>query len=285
MIPTVLRIRLSRALKDISNWSLGIANYFDKLNSITKEENNIISRNAIFRNKHKGSRAFVIANGPSLSYQDIEPLKNEITFVANGFWKHPIISEQWQPTYYSFIDPNFFSSDPNNVNFFEEMNKRISNSTFFIPLFRGFENIKKNGFLDHKNTFYVAAYGEPFPSVDLTLLMQGFQSVSAFILAQAVYMGCSPIYLMGYDHNYLANRGYDQHFYEGDTISDPFKRALPLAERSTYDGEMEALIKLWRNYRSIKSVAERNGIEIFNATKGGYLDVFKRYNYEDISLT
>jgi hypothetical protein len=45
---------------------------------------------------------------------------------------------------------------------------------------------------------------------------------------------------------------------------------------------MEAMLKVWKLYRQIKVFAERQGIEIFNATEGSYLDVFERASYQSL---
>lgn len=281
MLPTVARIVTSRTLTKISGFAMNFSLHLDDLNLLTNEEKEILSRNAIFKDRHKGQRGFVIVNGPSLKKQDIRLLNKEITFVVSGFWKHPVI-EHWQPTYYSILDKNFFTDEDSVRTFFAEMNNRIKESTFFLPLLRGYDFNKKHGYVDFDKTYYIAANGEPFPSVDLTSLIQGFAGVSAFALAQAIYMGCNPIYLLGFDHDYLANRGVDHHFYDGGTIKDAKNASVPLADRIPYDVEMEANLRLWKNYRSLQAVAEKANIKIFNATMGGYLDVFDRVSYEEI---
>ena len=45
---------------------------------------------------------------------------------------------------------------------------------------------------------------------------------------------------------------------------------------------MIANYRLWQNYKSLKRIAEKKHIKIYNATNGGYLDVFERITYEQI---
>src|SRR6476646_10859762 len=55
----------------------------------SREIEALIARNAELRNRHKErTRCFVIGNGPSLKTQDLTLLKDEITIVANSFFKH-----------------------------------------------------------------------------------------------------------------------------------------------------------------------------------------------------
>jgi hypothetical protein len=282
MMPTIARFVLSRTAKRLAAGLMDWALRQETIDSLTVEQKRILARNAIFRDRHKGQRCFVIVNGPSLKGQDISPLGNEITFVVSGFWKHPVV-EEWQPTYYCLLDKHFFSGDAPAENFVAELNKRIHDSTFFLPLFRGHDANKDYMRLNTERSFYVAAFGDPFPSVDITQVVQGSSGSSAFALLIAIYMGCSPIYLLGFDHDYLANRGVDRHFYEGATIEGSRLETIPLGERVPYDTEMEANLRLWKNYRNLKAIAEGKNIKIYNATDGGYLDVFDRIAFESIS--
>lgn len=251
----------------------------NKLNSSTKK---ILNRNIRFKDIHKGKRAFVIVNGPSLKAQNLELLENELTFVVSGFYKHEVI-KKWQPTYYSILDKAFFDGSESSKSFFKEINRYISKSIFFIPLFRGYNRNQELGLLpDKSRVFYIATAGTPNQNIDMTSVVQSFQSVSAFSLSQAIYMGCSPIYLLGFDHDYLANRGFEKHFYEGNTIPGLERKNKPLSEMFPYDGEMMSCYKLWQNYKSLKLIAEKKNIEILNATNGGYLDVFPRVEFEKI---
>lgn len=255
-----------------------------KLNSydiLDDKSQSILNRNKIFENKHEGKRAFVIVNGPSLKNQNLDLLQNEITFVVSGFYKHEVVNK-WQPTYYSILDKAFFENTEKAKLFFNELNSKIQKSVFFIPLFRGLNANDERKLLPIENTFYVATAGLPNQKTDMTKIVQSFQSVSAFALFQAIYMGCSEIYLLGFDHDYLAYRGIDRHFYNGSTLKGHISSNTPLSEMYTYDEEMTACLKLWKNYRSLLKIAQKRGIKIYNATDGGYLDVFERVNYESL---
>ena len=220
-------------------------------------------------------------NGPSLKNQDLFKLKNEVTFAVSGFYKHDVIST-WEPTYYSILDKAFFEDSFKTSTFFNELNSKIKNSIFFIPLYRGYKaNISRN-LLPKDKTYYIATSGLPTLQIDLTNVVQSFQSVSAFALANAIYMGFSEIYLLGFDHDYLAYRGVDRHFYSGSILKGVKSESVPLSELYSYEFEMKSCLKLWNNYKYLKKIAESKGVKIYNATEGGYLDVFERINYNDV---
>lgn len=275
-----LLVRSMRKYASLINQS---ANFIESHQLLTKQQKLILQKNRAFKDKHKGQPAFVIVNGPSLATQDINRLNGQITFVASGFWKHDAVLN-WQPTYYSLSDANFFkNSEPTQV-FYENLRRRIHNSTFFVPLYRGYDAVQRYGFLPVDRTHYIASVGANRTNNDLTSIVQGFGSVSAFILSQAIYMGCSPIYLLGFDHDYLANRGVDRHFYQGGTIPGHKNTNVALADRIPYDDEMRANLGLWENYRSLKKIADKEGVQIFNCTRGGYLDVFPRLDYDSLPI-
>ena len=81
-------------------------------------------------------------------------------------------------------------------------------------------------------------------------------------------MGFKEVYIIGADNNYL---GKKQHFdkYDGETDMD-YQMAV-LAQKANDMG-----------YAYVKTIAEKSGVKIFNATRGGNIKCFDRVNLEDI---
>lgn len=52
---------------------------------------------------HRGNRAVVIGNGPSLKISDLDRLKDEITFASNRIYL-AFEDTEWRPTYYTMCD-------------------------------------------------------------------------------------------------------------------------------------------------------------------------------------
>ena len=240
-----------------------------------------LSRNARFRNMHQGRRCFVIGNGPSLQTQDLSPLGGEITFVMNAFWKHPIV-DKWQPTYCCMADPLLFDGSPPMNEFLQKLSASLHDSTFFVPM-HSTQVVKKQGLLPPEQTFYVG-FGGTFSrmrKVDLAGLIPGVQSTSLLSIMAAMYMGCSPIYLLGLDHDWLSHRGMDRHFYDGKTIEGHPQAHGDLSEFS-YKADAQAIVNLWSSYEALLKSARQKRIDILNATNGGFLDVFERVKYEEV---
>ena len=87
----------------------------------------------------------------------------------------------------------------------------------------------------------------------------------------AVYMGYSEIYLIGADFSYLGSpEEKGNHVYDNYTTE---KRKF--SGKSYIDASMKAL-RLSREY------ADAHGIKIYNATRGGKLEIFERMDVDII---
>jgi len=241
----------------------------------------IISKNSELKNIHLGERCFIIGNGPSINKQDIKLLKNEFTFVVNEFHFHKDF-KIIRPTYYCIIDEYYFKEE--NIRTLRAIENAVINSpdtTFFFPaFFKGF--IEKNKLFKNNRKYYLAFKGsilKTYPSVflDISKPISGGNFVAFTCLFIAKYMGFKKIYLIGFDHDWQIVDGKDlgYHFYdqEGTTQSVPPEKLYYLKNPS-----------LRERYLIIKDLFSKDGVEIFNATEGGYLDVFERVRYEDIFL-
>lgn len=251
--------------------------------SLSSRSREILGRNEVLKGKHREQRCFVIGNGPSLKTQDLSPLAREITFAMSAFWKHPIVAK-WQPTYYCFADPAFFDGSEPMREFFRALRGRIHSSTFFVPLSAA-KVVEEQDLLPPEQTYYIAFCGRlshsRIPRIDLAKFVPRVQSTSQLGIMAAMYMGCSPIYLLGLDHDWLSHRGMDRHFYEGKTIENHPEAHGDLS-RYTYKSQLEAVLNLWNGYEALLRLSRRQGIDIVNATNGGFLDVFERADYEEL---
>ena len=244
-------------------------------NNKLRFETAILARNSIFKGIYENRRCFVIGNGSSLTKQNLNLLKNEITFVMNAFWKHPIISKTWQPTYYCFADPRTFDGSIYAKNFFSSLHKNIK--VKYV--------IRRQKLLPLDSTYYVMFEdsNDEIDRIDFTHAVLSVQSTSQLAIELAIYMGCNPIYLLGMDHDFLAHKGLIKHFYTGLTIENHPDAHDDISDVS-YRSEIESCLRLWKKYELIKQYAIKNKINIYNATYGGYLDVFPRINYRSIKV-
>ena len=47
-----------------------------------------LNKNKGLKDKHKGSRCFILLTGPSIAREDLRPLSDEITFACSRFFLH-----------------------------------------------------------------------------------------------------------------------------------------------------------------------------------------------------
>lgn len=245
----------------------------------------LLKRNNIFRNKHIGHRCFIIGNGPSLKKQDLSLLSNEITFSVNAFFKYKNI-EKWQPNYYCFVDPLFFSDSIAVRKFYQNVRQKLYSSIFLVPI-NAKSILENQKLVPEERTYYVEFRGwlrEGFNcNIDLTKSIPGVTNVIQLCIIWAMYMGCSPIYLLGLDHDWLSYRGTIEYFHSGVTIDhDP--RIEEDLNKIPYKNTLEDVLRLWQGYETISKISSKRGIDIINATEGGFLDVFERMNYKSIFL-
>ena len=283
-LKNTLLLVAQRALERTGGSLIKIADHLPLKPKLTSEDQTLLDKNAVFHNAHKGRRAFVIGTGPSIQTQDLSPLSSEITISLSGFWKHPVI-EQWQPTYYCFTDPMLFDGSETMREFFRSLVQRLSTSVFFVPL-DARDVIENDELLPLNRTNFVAFSGdlskqEP-QDIDLTGSVPGVMNVAAFCILLAIYMGCSPIYLLGLDHDWLAHQGENRHFYAGQGGLEKHPDLKPMLRDWGYKFLMQCALSGWDAYENLLKLANKRNIRIFNATNGGFLDVFERVQYEEI---
>ncbi len=251
--------------------------------------------------RHKGQRAFIIGNGPSLRQTDMSLLKNEITFGSNrsflgyadwGFaFKYWGISDRLQIEMYREEYEQGVDADSIKFFPFEYLNfLRVSNACP-IPVaselqFGGPGSLRFPFFAEVPSTVFMAF------TVTITLMQI------------AAMMGCNPIILIGVDHSYPIARakrrgpgeaegvnrtplippedlvrqsklGWDvwegnassgaTHFtaaYSSDKVFVPPRTAW---SEAAYD-----YCRLW---------GERYGVQMLNATVGTHLNSFPKVDY------
>jgi hypothetical protein len=214
-----------------------------------------------FKNKHKGERCFIIGNGPSLRYEDLERLKVETTMVCNSFIK--VFGDlSFTPTYY-------FAQDAGVV---KENIELINNTKHIVRFIRSYYN-KKRYPLKGIINFIVFDSKIGF-SDDVVRGVYDAWTVTFSMMQFAVYMGFSEIYLLGIDFNYAKDNTeittdcyFDRRLYNGKRYAAPPKPEVTIA-----------------GYEKAKQYCEAHNIKILNATRGGKLEVFERVDIDKIYL-
>ncbi len=213
-----------------------------------------------YQNKHQGERCFLIGNGPSLTIQDLERLKNEKIMVANSIIK--IFGDlSFKPTYY-------FAQDAQVLKDNIEVIKKTKGITKFI---RSYYSKRYHV----KDAVYFNVYEDRVGfSPDISKGVYCGWTVIYSMIQFAVYMGFTKIYLLGVDFNYANNNteiNVDCYF-DKRLFNKNINYALPKTDFSI------------ASFQQAKKYCESNHIQIYNSTRGGKLEVFERKNFDELDI-
>lgn len=246
-----------------------------KLEKETDKRKNgwIDSRYIALRNlkdKYKGERCFIIGMGPSLTEEDLYVIRNEYTFGMNSLAKR-FESDSWRPNFYGIQDIYVYPKIRDDL---ERENSSENDKTIF---FVGSTIVSKYSVpIDwiqyplnaayHKYEARIYKYFAKASDDCYAVVYDGY-SVTYSLAQIAIYLGFKEIYLIGADCNYKKNK--KQHFVE---YGYQDKNFLTVGE-----GMIVA-------FKVLKKLADEKCIKIYNATRGGMLEVFPRVNIDDMKL-
>jgi hypothetical protein len=232
-------------------------------------------RIAAYKDYHKGERAFILGNGPSLNRCDLTLLRNEVVFGVNGIFLN-YEKMGFYPTYYVVED----------VFVAEDRDKQIN--SYHGPV-KFFGNYLRYCLEDSDRTLWLNVRfcyddypGFPHFSRDALRNVWTGGTVSYLCMQLAYYMGFSEVYLVGFDHSYtipedakktgpeILSTSDDPNHFHPDYFGKGYRWHDPMVER------MELA------YKRAKQAYESAGKMIYNATEGGNLKVFERVTYKDL---
>lgn len=239
-----------------------------------------------FKGIYAGERCFLIGNGPSLEVDDLEKLKDEITFACNSIFRL-FNSTDWRPTYYFIHDEKLeYKVFPNG----EEWKKNIC-----AEVKMAFTSVQSRAFFYRnewglKNLYYykrIPIVENEFPfSEDPSRCIYTSGTIAYAMLQMAAYMGFTEIYMLGFDTNYAIERKRDGTILYNDVknhhdlmkVDDETAKQIS-AKDANICHDVESMIQ---GYRSAKKYAEEHDISIINVTRGGKLDIFQRKSFDEI---
>jgi hypothetical protein len=223
------------------------------------------------KNQYLGQRCFIIGNGPSLTWNDLDRITNEKTFASNKIYlSYP--HTEFRPFFYSVIDSYVLDNNLEEItavnglrlfpHYFEEKLAANDETIFFRsagPNLGGF------GFEPVLGRHFYGGYSVVFAQMQL-----------------AWYLGFREIYLIGMDHTWhipedaqIKDDGYYQVLTSGGEVNHFHpdyrkpgeKWTMPLPEQQE------------KAYQFAREFIEKNGGMIRNATRGGKLEVFERIDF------
>jgi hypothetical protein len=228
-----------------------------------------IRRLAALKDVHKGKRAFVIANGPSLKQTDMSRLKNEFTFGMNRIYlMFPELG--FSTTYLTVVNDLVIEQTAEDL------------AALSLPKFlawRSRRHFPRDLPISQLPTFLYTSYTGPRFSSDVRRRVWEGATVTNVTLQLAFHMGFQQVILIGVDHNYTAtgkpnetvvSQGDDPNHFSPSYFGRGFRWQLPDLETSEV------------GYAMARAAYRRAGREILDATIGGRLTIFPKVDYDSL---
>jgi hypothetical protein len=228
-----------------------------------------IRRLAALKDIHKGQRAFILGNGPSLKQTDLSKLKNEFTFGMNRI-------------YLMFPELGFTTTYLCVVNDLVIEQTAADLSALDIPKFLAWHSRRHfPQTLQPSNlpTFLYTTYTSPHFSPDVRGRVWEGATVTNVTLQLAFHMGFQEVILIGVDHNYtttgqpnttVTSQGDDPNHFSPAYFGKGFRWQLPDLETSEF------------GYTMMRDGYRKVGREVLDATVGGKLTVFPKVDYNSL---
>ncbi|WP_052169727.1 6-hydroxymethylpterin diphosphokinase MptE-like protein [Pseudobutyrivibrio ruminis] len=247
--------RVLLAIKDREYYTYNYENIYDMSKEIPDYYNDKILS---LKDTHLGETCFVVATGPSLLTDDLLKLKANgvYSFGVNRIFN--IDAEYWKPNCYVFIDKKGIEDYSNEIENYQIETKCLNADTKNIFKDDGcnyFMHVAVHDHYDLQNAF----------SENVESVVYGGGTVVYAAIQIAVYMGFKKIYLLGVDCNYEKNSN-DNYF---------FKTEKP-------DILNHDVRRMFDNFEIAKKYADEKDIKIYNATRGGMLEVFERVDFDTL---
>lgn len=214
-----------------------------------------------FKDLHKDEICFLVGNGPSLRASDLDRIV-QAGFCSMGCNSiHKIFGmTSWRPTYYVMGDPFVYKRINHEI--------KAQNLFCFMRDFGEIDHVEEDIILyTSMGEKYYPGY--PSFSSDLVKGVYGGRTVMYDMLQIAVYMGFKEIYLIGVDFSW-GEDGRDTHFSKEYIEKKVIKDALKYKD------------EVMHAYIAARKYAEANGVKIYNATRGGKLEVFDRMDFDKL---
>jgi Protein of unknown function DUF115 len=227
------------------------------------------------RRKYEGRRGFVIGNGPSLKISDLQAISSEVSIAANRIYL-AYSETTWRPVVHTCCDPLVWQKYSKEM--CENADKVIINARL-NPHFGDLQKV-----LVYRNLGPCTQRGG-MTSSDACIGLYSGWTVTCENIQIAVHLGLDPIYLLGCDHFYRGETGLElvsntkQVVEHVSGTSNHFHPNYRTPGEKVYAAPIE---RMEAAYTALRDWGNRIGVKIFNATRGGHLEIFPRVDFDSL---
>ena len=214
-----------------------------------------------FHNIHEGERCFIVATGPSLTKEDLNKLKSEYTFGVNALCL--LFNElKWNTNYFVISDAKAY------LKLNTQLPKKSTKNIFISALERKDINDAYTFLPRNVTNYFLTSPKYKKFSNDIRIWIYDATTVVFNAIQIATYMGFKEIYLIGVDCNY--------------NVADDLKYSVDHGIRNPY--YKSAGIKMIEDFNVAKRYTDKLGVKVYNATRGGMLEVFERVDLDEVII-
>lgn len=226
---------------------------------------------ASLKDCHKGKRAFIVCNGPSLSPTDLDVIAahKELSFACNKI-ENILATTEWTPTYYTVLDETYqytlldtINAIPAQMKFFRQssycVTRKVDGSKVFV---------NADG---SKSLLESCKFSE-----DISKILYTVATTTYSMFQMAVYMGIREMYIIGCDNSYAREIAKD------GTILETGRKSYFSAANKKEQATAASVWQMNIAYEFARKYADAHGIKIYNATRGGCLEAFERVDFDTL---
>ena len=232
----------------------------------------VLVKNSSYKDKFRGEDVFILANGPSLVIEQLEKIKGKNVITMNDFHRakgefdlkivahcsgEPHTSTAW--------------TDPS------EMIRLIDSQSFWFNIY-DHDVMGKISDINKEINYVNPGFGHNsfFNEINLSKICFNYQTSAQFAIQVAIYMGFKNIYLLGFDHDWLASPKFSKHFF-----SDK-KQANDMIHEKSYLELIKMCKEIWEMYYKLRKISKTKGVSILNLSKDSYLDIFLNKDISEV---
>ena len=222
----------------------------------------LLTKNRELKSLRNSETCFICGLGPSLKKIDLNQIDGDL-IVVNRFHLFDELSLA-KPTYYCMVDSYFYQGE--GLEILTQALKRYPKSAFILNgnLYQRVKHLAKQ----NPNLYFSCMWNGIFTNrskLDFMKVIPAFGNIIGVAIATAIYAGYKKIILLGTDFNSFANQR-KIHCYDEENE----------ARHLSMSFELFCYSFVADNHYELQKYAQRNGIQITNATEGSLLDAYER---------
>ena len=263
---------MRRILFYMFRWDLLFFKIKEKIRAYKKVKADINYWKTI-KGMHKEKPGFVIGNGPSLKMYDLSKIHDlGLISIASNKIYYAFKEVKWRPNYYTISDNIVWNENKKKIH------KEID--IVHVPSFLNDKDCNVT-VKTWKNLSNELSRGNGRVSNDLSNGANAGYTVTFENIQLAMHLGLNPIYLIGCDHYY---EGENEVVNKDELVKHTNKNTHFISNyRKIGDFNNRASIsKMTKSYKIAKLYSESKGVKIYNATRGGHLEVFDRIDLDKV---